>query len=141
MRNATRKRKGFTLVELLTTMMLIGLLAAMIMPNFWRARFRAYLSACVQNEKNISTALESYAHDFNGRYPTDLNTLTTTATGSQYMSVIPTCPSNKASYTGSYFVNNSVGAYTVACPGIHGTQLNDRPDGFPQYTNGQLIER
>jgi len=64
-----RKRKGFTLIELMIVIAIIAILAAVLVPNFMRAREASRLTACKSNLKNISTAAETYAADYNGVYP------------------------------------------------------------------------
>jgi type II secretion system protein G len=62
------KRKGFTLIELLIVVAIIGILAAIAVPNFMNAQVRAKVSRAVSDMKNIATALEMYHLDHNG-YP------------------------------------------------------------------------
>lgn len=64
-----------------------------INPNFSLARSQGRLAACESNIKNLATALEMYATDNTGTYPTQLNQLTVSAgPGGGYMKVIPSCP-------------------------------------------------
>ncbi|MFH1741420.1 MAG: prepilin-type N-terminal cleavage/methylation domain-containing protein [bacterium] len=63
-----RSRSGFTLIELLIVVAIIGILAAIAVPNFMNARIRASVSRAVADQRNISTALESYRLD-NNHYP------------------------------------------------------------------------
>lgn len=62
------KRDGFTLIELLIVVAIIGILAAIAVPNFMNAQVRAKVSRAVSDMKNISTALEMYQLDHNN-YP------------------------------------------------------------------------
>lgn len=55
-----RDERGFTLIELLIVVAIIAILAAILIPNFLRARGQARVSATKGNLKNIGTALESY---------------------------------------------------------------------------------
>ena len=77
MLNRVSSRKGFTLIELMIVIAIIAILAAILVPNFVRARAQGQLTACKSNLKNVGTALEMYAVDHNGRYPTQLTLLTT----------------------------------------------------------------
>ena len=56
-------RKGFTLVEIMIVVAIIGLLAAIAIPNFVRARTRAQQEACIANLKQIEGAIQVWAVD------------------------------------------------------------------------------
>ncbi len=58
-------RKGFTLIELMIVIAIIGVLAAIAVPNFKAARERANTRACYANQKTIAGALEMYNLDNN----------------------------------------------------------------------------
>ncbi len=73
-RRLRRDQRGFTLIELLIVIAIIAILAAILIPNFLRARRQSLVSATKGNLKNIATALESYFVDSNA-YPTALTTL------------------------------------------------------------------
>lgn len=63
-----RKQEGFTLIELLIVVAIIGILAAIAIPQFSAYRQKAYNSAAQSDLKNAKTALESYFAD-NQKYP------------------------------------------------------------------------
>ncbi len=58
-----RTRKGFTLVEIMIVVAIIGLLAAIAIPNFIKAREMAEKNACVANLKQIQGAIQVWAID------------------------------------------------------------------------------
>jgi len=62
-------RKGFTLIELLIVVVLIGILAALVLPKFGDVRERAYVSAMQNDLRNLATAQEIYFEQ-NGFYAT-----------------------------------------------------------------------
>jgi len=64
-------KKGFTLIELLVVVAIIGILAAIAIPQFAKYRQSAYNSAAQSDLKNISTALEAYFAE-NQQYPDSL---------------------------------------------------------------------
>ncbi len=62
-------RKGFTLVELLTVIGIIAVLAAILFPVFANAREKGRQATCVSNLKQIGLAIEAYAADSGGFLP------------------------------------------------------------------------
>ncbi len=63
-----RSTKGFTLIELLIVVAIIGILAAIAVPQFSAYRAKAYNAAAMSDLKNATMALESYYSD-NQKYP------------------------------------------------------------------------
>ncbi len=61
-------RLGFTLIELLIVVAIIGILAAIAVPNFLNAQLRAKVSRAMADERSIASALEMYRTD-NNTYP------------------------------------------------------------------------
>jgi len=66
----TLKRKGFTLIELLIVVAIIGILAAIAIPNFLLAQVRAKVARAKGEMHSVNTAIESYYVD-NNEYPND----------------------------------------------------------------------
>jgi len=64
------RRKSFTLIELLIVVAIIGILAAIAVPNFMNARLRAVIARVQGDIKALSSAVEMYAVD-HGAYPDD----------------------------------------------------------------------
>ena len=59
-----RSRRGFTLVEIMIVVAIIGLLAAVAIPNFVKARTTAQRSACIRNLQQIDGAKERWALEY-----------------------------------------------------------------------------
>ncbi|MDP8243268.1 MAG: prepilin-type N-terminal cleavage/methylation domain-containing protein [Candidatus Hinthialibacter antarcticus] len=68
----SRSEHGFTLIELLIVVAIIGILAAIAVPNFLNAQVRAKIAKAEAEMRNVSTALESYRLD-NNFYPPWMN--------------------------------------------------------------------
>lgn len=62
-------RRAFTLIELLTVIAIIGVLAALLMVTVGKARQAANVSRCGSNLRQIGMALQVYANDEKGRFP------------------------------------------------------------------------
>jgi prepilin-type N-terminal cleavage/methylation domain-containing protein len=138
-----RRSGGFTLIELMIVIAIIAILAAILVPNFIRARAQGQLTACKSNLKNIGTALEMYSTDWSGKYPSSTTLLTP-----NYLKTIPECPA-AASVTyvatfGPTAPMNSAGYqdyYYVECNGSNHTAVSVTAN-YPAYNGIQgLIER
>ena len=65
------RRAGFTLVELMIVLVIVGLLASIALPNMYRMSRRAREAAVRQNMHLVQTAVEDFAVLSTGRYPDD----------------------------------------------------------------------
>lgn len=95
LRQALKLRDGFTLLELLIVIIVVGLLALVIIPNLLSGPARARDSQRKADMRTIKTALESYYND-NNSYPTSLQVLTEGTT--PYLKSLPTDPKTKQMY-------------------------------------------
>ena len=97
--NRPRAQEGFTLIELLVVVAIIGILAAILIPNFLRSQAQARLSASKSHMHGIANALESYYVD-NGAYPaTGTAAMAAALQGPPiYVQVVPRDPCTRADY-------------------------------------------
>jgi prepilin-type N-terminal cleavage/methylation domain-containing protein len=61
MKIARNQKQAFTLVEIMIVVALIGMLAAIAIPNFVKARTRSQTNACVSNLRTIDDATQEWA--------------------------------------------------------------------------------
>jgi prepilin-type N-terminal cleavage/methylation domain-containing protein len=106
MKTDTPARGGFTLVEIMIVVAIIGLLAAIAIPNFVRARNTSQKNACINNLRQIDSALKQWALE-NGKV--DSSVAQSTDLQSYLRSnLFPHCPSGgvygSAGNPGSTFV-------------------------------------
>lgn len=93
MRKRMSNQKGFTLVELLVVVVIIGVLVAIAVPLYNAQAAKAELNACLANQRIIDGAIVQYQMDNNNAFPGALNDLV-----GEYIQDTPTCP-DSGTYT------------------------------------------
>jgi prepilin-type N-terminal cleavage/methylation domain-containing protein len=97
-----KARHGFTLVEIMIVVLIIGILLAIAVPNFIKARETSRGKACQANLKQVDSAKEQYAMDNRLANGSAISGGMGDLVGSdKYIKATPVCPSN-----GSYTVGN-----------------------------------
>jgi prepilin-type N-terminal cleavage/methylation domain-containing protein/prepilin-type processing-associated H-X9-DG protein len=66
------RRRGFTLIELLVVIAIIAILAAILFPVFAQAREKARQTQCLNNTKQLATAVYMYVQDYDETYAPNL---------------------------------------------------------------------
>jgi prepilin-type N-terminal cleavage/methylation domain-containing protein len=91
MRLKSSRRGGFTLVEIMIVVAIIGLLAAIAIPNFVKARSLSQQSACIENIRQIFGAKATWALE-NRKTPADTPNPSDLFGPTLYIRETPECP-------------------------------------------------
>jgi len=135
--------KGFTLIELLIVVAIIGIIAAIAIPNLLNAIDRGKQKRTMADMRSLGTAVESYAVD-NNVYPvaTDATTLKTIIEAGAYIKNMPTSDG----WTNPFQVASATGEYTLFSTGKDTTNGSNCATGTTRvftdeicFINGQFL--
>jgi prepilin-type N-terminal cleavage/methylation domain-containing protein len=131
MKTKTSRKTGFTLVEIMIVVAIIGLLATIAIPNFVRARLKAQQAACINNLRQIDGAKQQWALEFKAAASaTPQLSNIQPYLGRGALGTAPTCPADAAAtFATSYSINDL--QTTPAClimPGVAGDSTGHHLD-------------
>ena len=95
------QKQGFTLVEIMIVVMIIGLLAAIALPGFQKAREASQENACINNLRVIEGAMDQYAIEENQQTGGEVDLSDDLVGPGNYIDETPECPAG-----GTYDVSN-----------------------------------
>lgn len=100
MKTKTSGPAGFTLVEIMIVVAIIGMLATLAIPNYVKSREQAYKTACLNNLRQIDSAIQSWALELKK----DSGQAVTYEDIKDYLKNSVVCPSGGYSFADSYAI-------------------------------------
>jgi prepilin-type N-terminal cleavage/methylation domain-containing protein len=91
MRKPRSAVRGFTLIEILIVVAIIGLIVAIAVPSFVKARARAQSQICIENLAQIESAKQIWGVE-NGKVEGNVPTVADLIGTDRYMRKMPACP-------------------------------------------------
>jgi prepilin-type N-terminal cleavage/methylation domain-containing protein len=100
MKNNSNQRSGFTLVEIMIVVAIIGMLAAIAIPNFAKSRGTAHRVACINNLQQIEGAIQTWSMEMHR----DEGQAVTYSDIRDYLRRSVVCPAGGTSFEDSYTI-------------------------------------
>jgi prepilin-type N-terminal cleavage/methylation domain-containing protein len=100
MKNTIRPKGGFTLVEIMIVVAIIGMLATIAVPNYVKVREKSQTTTCIANLRLIDGAIQSWSLDARK----DSSDAVSYSDIKGFLKSTPVCPSGGTSFEDSYSI-------------------------------------